>query len=367
MRRLTAIDSFAGAGGLSLGLRQAGWKIPLAFDYDPIAVETYRKNLGSHAYLLDAVDVTSSQLMELSGLGPGECDLFAGGPPCQGFSLQRRGDRSDPRNKMGLFFLDWVREFLPKAFLIENVAAITSVRGKEVIEAVRSLADELGYGLSIETVNALHYGVAQNRRRTFIVGMANGQEFEWPQPDLKAVMTVRDAIGKLPSPPIDGSRHPEIPNHYREARLSAKNIERIRAVPEGGSRLDLPEHLQLECHKSGHRHLDTYGRLSWDLPSGTITARFDSFTRGRFGHPVEDRSITLREGARLQGFPDSFVFLGNREEGARMIGNAVPPPLARSFGVALASQIQEKVGPVDSGGGGAKNESEPASALSIAG
>jgi DNA (cytosine-5)-methyltransferase 1 len=101
----------------------------------------------------------------------------------------------------------------------------------------------------------------------------------------------------------------------------------------------LPEHLRLECHKSGHRHLDTYGRLAWDLPSGTITARFDSFTRGRFGHPVEDRSVTLREGARLQGFPDNFVFLGNREEGARMIGNAVPPPLARFFASALRLQL----------------------------
>ncbi len=103
----------------------------------------------------------------------------------------------------------------------------------------------------------------------------------------------------------------------------------------------MPEYLQLECHKTGHRHLDTYGRLAWDQPSGTITARFDSFTRGRFGHPVEDRSITLREGARLQGFPDEFVFLGNREEGARMIGNAVPPPLGNAFAKALRLQLAD--------------------------
>jgi DNA (cytosine-5)-methyltransferase 1 len=339
MSQLTAIDSFAGAGGLSLGLMQAGWNIPLAFDHDPISVETYRLNLGSHAHVLDAEHVTTRQLMDLAGLRPGECDLMAGGPPCQGFSLQRRGERRDPRNQLSLFFLDWVRELRPKAFLIENVAAITSVRGKDILLAVQTVADELGYGLSITTVNALHYGAPQNRLRTFIVGMSGGREFVWPSLKNKRISTVRDAIGNLPSPPTDGSCHPDIPNHYREARLSATNIARIQAVPEGGARLDLPEHLQLECHKSGHRHLDTYGRLAWDLPAGTITARFDSFTRGRFGHPVEDRSITLREGARLQGFPDTFTFLGNREEGARMIGNAVPPPLARSFASALAAQL----------------------------
>lgn len=347
MTQLTAIDSFAGAGGLSLGLIQAGWNVPLAFDHDPISVETYRRNLGPHAHLLDAEQVTGSQLMELAGLGPGECDLLAGGPPCQGFSLQRRGERRDPRNRLSMFFLEWVRELLPKSFLIENVPAITTVRGKEVIEAVRSVSDTLGYGLSITTVNALHYKTPQNRLRTFMVGMSDRREFEWPLPELGKVMTVRDAIGDLASPPLDGSCHPEIANHYREARLSAKNIERIRAVPEGGSRLDLPEHLQLDCHKNGHRHLDTYGRMAWDLPAGTITARFDSFTRGRFGHPVEDRSVTLREGARLQGFPDDFILFGNREDGARMIGNAVPPPLARAFGAALASQLESSTAEID--------------------
>jgi DNA (cytosine-5)-methyltransferase 1 len=334
------IDSFAGAGGLSLGFRQAGWRVALGFDHDPIAVETYRRNLGSHVHLLDAEQVTAMSLMELAQLEPGECDLLAGGPPCQGFSLQRRGGRQDPRNRLTLVFLSWIKDLRPKSFLIENVPAIVSVRGRHVVETVRQVAGELGYGLSISTVNALDYGTPQNRRRTFIVGMSGNREFQWPSP-YGENLTVRDAIGNLPSPPADGSCHPSVPNHYRESRLSQVNLARIRSVPEGGSRLDLPPHLQLECHKSGHRHLDTYGRLAWDLPSGTITARFDSFTRGRFGHPVEDRSVTLREGARLQGFPDGFVFLGNREEGARMIGNAVPPSLACAFAAAMSTQLSE--------------------------
>ena len=342
MKRFIAIDSFAGAGGLSLGLTQAGWNVSLAFDHDPIAVKTYRLNLGAHARQMEAEDLKAEELMNLAAIKPGECDLLAGGPPCQGFSLQRRGDRHDPRNEMSLIFLDWVRKLRPKAFLIENVPAIRSVRGRAVITAVEDVATDLDYGLNISTVNALDYGIAQNRRRAFIVGMIGHYEFKWPDP-CDTQLTVKDAIGDLASPPADGTPHQAIPNHYREARLSPKNLARIRAVPEGGSRLDLPEHLQLDCHRSGHRHLDTYGRLAWNLPSGTITARFDSFTRGRFGHPVEDRSITLREGARLQGFPDKFVFLGNREEGARMIGNAVPPPLARAFGAALMQQLDSRV------------------------
>lgn len=334
------IDSFAGAGGLSLGFLQAGWKVPLAFDHDPIAVATYQRNLGPHVRLLDAEEITAASLMDFANVGPGECDLLAGGPPCQGFSLQRRGARQDPRNKLTLVFLEWISDILPKAFLIENVPAIASIRGRHVLDAVSSTAKKLGYGLSISTVNAHDYGAPQNRRRTFIVGMSGQREFQWP-PASDSRLTVRDGIGNLPSPPVDGSCHPDISNHYREARLSSLNLARIRAVPEGGSRLDLPEYLQLECHKTGHRHLDTYGRLAWDQPSGTITARFDSFTRGRFGHPVEDRSITLREGARLQGFPDEFVFLGNREEGARMIGNAVPPPLGNAFAKALRLQLAD--------------------------
>jgi DNA (cytosine-5)-methyltransferase 1 len=340
MRRLVAIDSFAGAGGLSLGLMQAGWEIPLAFDHDPIAVKTYHHNLGAHVCEWDAEAVRGEDLMKQTMLRPGECDLLAGGPPCQGFSLQRRGSRHDPRNQLSLVFLKWVRSLRPKAFLIENVPAIRSVRGREVIAAVERVVAELGYGLSVSTVNALDYGTAQNRRRAFIVGMADHRKFAWPNPT-NVQLTVHDVIADLPSPPADGTCHELVSNHYREARLSPTNLARIRSVPEGGSRLDLPEHLQLDCHRSGHRHLDTYGRLAWNQPSGTITARFDSFTRGRFGHPVEDRSITLREGARLQGFPDNFVFLGNREEGARMIGNAVPPPLAKSFGAALMAQMSQ--------------------------
>ena len=129
----------------------------------------------------------------------------------------------------------------------------------------------------------------------------------------------------------------EVQNHFREARLSPLNIERIKHVRQGGGREQIPERLQLDCHRKGigHRLMDVYGRLAWNEPSVTLTARFDSFTRGRFGHPVEHRSLTIREGARIQTFPDNFVFSGNRGEQARQVGTAVPPLLAEVLGRAI--------------------------------
>jgi DNA (cytosine-5)-methyltransferase 1 len=317
-----------------------GWETALAFDNDPIAVDTFNKNHASQATILDASNTSGADLLRLSALAPGECDLLAGGPPCQGFSLQRRGLRDDARNELVLRYVDWIHELKPKAFLLENVHAIRSVRGSHLLAEVRAFAEDAGYSTHVATLDAADYGVPQVRRRAFLVGGPRGRQFGWPTPDGNR-RTVRDAIVDLPSPPEDGSSHPLVANHYREARLSVVNRERIRAVPEGGGREDLPLHLQLDCHKNGHRHLDTYGRMAWDRPAPTITARFDSFTRGRFGHPVEDRSVTLREGARLQGFPDSFVFLGNREQGARLIGNAVPPPLAARMAKSIREMLTE--------------------------
>lgn len=339
MTALTGIDAFSGAGGLTLGLTRAGFDMRLSFDNDQVAVDTHRKNLSCRAEVLDAAATNGHELLELAGLNPGQLDLLAGGPPCQGFSLQRRGTREDPRNLLVLRYLDWLEEVRPRAFLIENVAAIRSIRGSHLLKAVEEKAERLGYRVRAEILNAADFGVPQRRRRAFLVGLPRNARFEWPVPHGQPPMTVGDAIRDLPSPPEDGSPHAWVPNHYREARLSALNRERIRHVPQGGGREYLPPHLRLACHSGNHRHLDTYGRLAWDEPSVTITARFDSFTRGRFGHPIEDRSITLREGARLQTFPDNFVFLGNREQGARLIGNAVPPALAESLGRSILKAL----------------------------
>lgn len=344
-RSPVAIDIFSGAGGLSLGLREAGFDVRLAVDSDSAAVRTYRHNLGGHIIEGSVRDLTARQILAKAGLRVGECDLFAGGPPCQGFSLQRRGPEKDERNNLVLEFPRIVEGVRPRFFLMENVPGLLSKRGREFFRQVNARLEDLGYRTVVGKLDAVEFGVPQFRQRVFLIGHLQGMAaFAFPQAqiDSKKWRTVRDAIGSLPAPPADGSPHPTIPNHYGEARLSKTNIERLKHIPPGGGREHLPTHLQLPCHVNNptHRHLDVYGRLAWDKPSGTITARFDSFTRGKFAHPEHHRSITLREGARLQTFPDEFVFFGNREECARQIGNAVPPRLAECIGKAIIAALR---------------------------
>lgn len=340
------IDAFSGAGGLSLGLSQAGLDIVLAFDTDDRAISTYNRNLGHKCLNLDANSISGAELLDAAGIRSGELAVLTGGPPCQGFSMQRRGDDRDLRNDLLPRFLVWVEEIRPPFFLIENVSGLRGRRGKQYLDDCIRSAEELGYRCHVRLLNAADYGVPQVRNRLFIVGEllsdrktyfnfppATHSEGNWA--------TVQDAIRDLPRPPTDGTEHPDWSNH-RSDRLSAKNQLRISHVPQGGGRADIPEELRLRCHEvhpdiAGHRYV--YGRLSWDRPAGTITARFDSLTRGRFGHPAENRTISLREGARLQAFPDSFVFLGTKVEVARQIGNAVPPPLAKAIGNALVAAL----------------------------
>jgi DNA (cytosine-5)-methyltransferase 1 len=335
-----AIDLFAGAGGLSLGLMNAGFDVRAALDNDPVAVRTYQAGLGHHILCAPIEEISATELMLRAGIRAGECSVLAGGPPCQGFSLQRRGDRTDPRNELVLEFVRMVEEIRPAFFIMENVSGLLTKHGRAFLEEFERRAGKLGYVIHIELLDTADFGVPQHRRRALLVGerTAGGHaHFRFPEAEQGPLKSVRDAIGDLPSPPADGSVHPLHANHFREARLAAINIERIKHVPQGGGREHLPEHLQLACHRNNksHRHMDVYGRLAWDAPSVTLTARFDSFTRGRFAHPVEHRTITVREGARIQTFPDWFHFAGNREQQARQVGNAVPPLLASKLGEAI--------------------------------
>lgn len=349
MKLPKVIDLFCGAGGLALGLQRAGFFISASVEFDPKACATYRNNLGNHLIERDIHLLSVPELLDFAKLAPGECHLLAGGPPCQGFSVQRRGSDADPRNDLVLQYLRFVEGVLPKFFLMENVSGLMSARGRPFLDKVLSRVSELGYTTHLTKLDAAEFGVPQMRKRVILVGeraSASEAVFKFPSPLVKEgeFRTVRQAIGNLPSPPQDGSVHPDVPNHAREKRLSSINIERLQHIPPGGGREFLPEHLQLPCHQNNpkHRHMDVYGRLEWDKPAGTITARFDSFTRGKFAHPVEHRSLTLREGARLQTFPDSFVFIGSREEVAKQIGNAVPPVLAEVLGGAVIEALSMK-------------------------
>ena len=200
--------------------------------------------------------------------------------------------------------------------------------------------------MHIDLLDAQDYGVPQRRKRYIVVGERKdmGEHYTYPQ-SLNIHRTVRDVIGTLPIPPENGTDHPNISLHRRD-RLSDLNLQRIRAIREGQGRDDLPCELLADCHRIDSSVIgfrSVYGRMAWDEVAPTITARFDSFTRGKFGHPVQDRSISLREGALLQSFPIDFEFAGNKVDVARQIGNAVPPAMAECIGKSIIECYKKAV------------------------
>lgn len=345
MNALRVADLFCGAGGLSLGFRDADFDLKFSADNDFDSVETYRANLGAHVHQLDLSKGSASSLAAMISTAVGDIDVLVGGPPCQGFSMQGRGDIDDDRNDLLLRHVRIGIALGAKAVAFENVPTVLGPRGRKYLDTALAALARGGYSVNSAVLQAADFGVPQLRRRAFVVAIkrnAQSLPFDFPSP-LRAAseyVTVREAFSGLPPPPEDFSEHVAFENHQRR-KISDTNLERISFVPEGGGRLDIPARLRLPCHAKddGHRHLDVYGRMWWDRPAPTITAMFDNFSRGRFAHPTENRNITNREGARLQSFPDSFVFMGDKKSVARQIGNAVPPLLAHAVAKAISRSL----------------------------
>jgi DNA (cytosine-5)-methyltransferase 1 len=344
-RVITAVDLFSGAGGMSVGLQRAGIHVLAALDLWEPAVRTYAENFDHPIIQADAARIDPLEFAEQIGVSPGEVDLVVGGPPCQGFSVQRIGADNDVRNDLVLRYAEFVKALRPRMFLMENVLGLLGKRGRHVALRFEHILRLAGYEVHVARVNTAEYGVPQTRKRVVYYGWQSGKvpPFKFPRGRIpsEAFATVAQAIADLPTPPEAGSASVADELHI-QSRLSAKNRERLTLIPPGGGFEDLPVELRVDCHKNGADkigHRGVYGRLDPDRPAGTITARFDSFTRGRFAHPFEHRNITLREGARLQTFDDSFRFVGNREEVAALIGNAVPPLLAEELGRAVLEHL----------------------------
>lgn len=342
-RNLTFIDLFAGAGGMSLGFVDAGFESVLAVESDMAAAKTCEANLGPHVLAQPIESVGNDAFPHAS--------VVVGGPPCQGFSPLGR-DRDDAsRTALNNLWrqyrrvLDVVR---PLVFVIENVPQfLTSSQFQSFLRAARRSERLRDYRIDYKVLNAVDFGVPQRRRRGFVVGTRIGDPATmWPEithGDRRIpYATVRDWIGDLPLRPTgteisflaDGSQH----LHFGR-RPTATSLERYRAVPAGGNRFDLanrrPDLLPPCWEKKKSGTTDVFGRLWWDKPSLTIRTEFFKPEKGRYLHPQAHRPITYREAARLQTFPDAFVFEGTKLEVARQIGNAVPPVLAG----ALASRI----------------------------
>ncbi|MCC7168741.1 MAG: DNA cytosine methyltransferase [Rhodospirillales bacterium] len=335
--QLSAIDLFCGAGGLSLGLRMAGYRVRAAVERDAVAARTYRMNHRKTVLLeADIRKLSAAALLRAASIERGDLDLLAACPPCQGFSTIRTRNAPsavrDVRNSLIGEVLRFVRNLRPRAVLVENVPGLAKTR--QFVDFCAGLRRH-GYAYRWSIVNAQDHGVPQRRRRLVLVAARAGEP---PLPvQGHGVVTVRDAIGHLSAP-----RTSTDALHNYVTAVSEAVLERIRRIPrDGGSRSSLPAKLVLDCHRNTSGFRDVYGRMSWSNPAPTLTGGCINPSKGRFVHPKQNRAITLREAALLQGFPAKYQFdlSGGRYRVALQIGNAVPPPLAASHAVALTTLI----------------------------
>ena len=331
----TAIDCFAGCGGMSQGFKQAGYNVVGAIEIDADAVGVYKLNHPKvHTWSQDIRKVTVEAILKQLGIAEGELDLLGGCPPCQGFSTLRtyNGHRwtRDKQNDLIFEFQRLVLGLKPKRVMMENVPGLFDNSRLKKFQAALEAA---GYVVKADVLNVGEYGVPQRRRRlVLLASRVSGIEFA--KPTAKA-RTVRDAIGKMPIAGKSGDALHDLPEK-RSRRVAA----RIRQVPaDGGSRSALPNRLKLECHKNSDGFKDVYGRMAWDGPAPTITTGCFNPSKGRFLHPEANRAITMREAALLQSFPKSYKFpatLG-KVKVAMMIGNALPPWFIKSHAKQLLS------------------------------
>ena len=335
--KLTAIDLFSGCGGLSCGLEKAGFEVKAAIEIDPKAQETYNLNHpGVHLIGQDIRSVDPNLLMKQLGLAKGHLDLLAGCPPCQGFSrLRTRNQRTsikDERNSLVGEFLRFVKVLEPKTVMLENVPALAK-DGR--FTRLRNHLVELGYQVVFEVLDAADYKVPQRRKRLIMLASKVHMP-EIARPSRKRV-SVRDAIGEVEAPSSSRDKL-----HALGERRSQAVKELIALIPkDGGSRSDLDEKYQLECHKNSDGFKDVYGRMAWDDVSPTITSGCNNPSKGRFLHPARNRTITLREAALLQGFPRKYQFAisHGKEAIALMIGNALPPPFVAAHATKLRDSL----------------------------
>lgn len=339
-------DFFSGCGGGSRGFQNAGMEIVFALDHDPDARRTFRANLPSaHFEMADIRNTSVEHLRPLVDAAKPSPILFCCCAPCQPFTKHNTTHpRQDDRVPLLTYFARFVESFHPDIVFVENVPGIQNfANGAPQFRRFRDRLFAAGYRGEYEPVPLMKYGVPQSRRRLIYLTSRHAQislPLRTNGPEIRcAYETVRDWIGGLP-PIRAGEEHATVSNH-RAAGLSERNLERIRATPEGGGHRDWPSHLRLDCHERVRGYSDVYGRMSWDRPAPGLTTRCTSYSNGRFGHPQQDRAISVREAARLQTFPDDFVFEGSLASMSRQIGNAVPVRLAEIVGRHAIQHLQD--------------------------
>lgn len=342
-KKLKVLDLFCGAGGLSYGFKLAGFSIVGGVEWDKAAMETHSTNFKSKfEFCGDIKEISDETIIKnLKGV-----DVIIGGPPCQGFSSANRHEKEkdDPRNKLFFEYLRFIRILHPKVFVIENVKEILTKDNGFAKNRIIEITEELGYSVNVEVLNASEYGVPQVRRRAIFVGIASDLGCKFDFNNLTKVskpVTVYEAIGDICYPDqniknkfLDYAKDTDVLYNHNPKKPNDKVIERMKYVPQGGNWKDVPP--ELWDTQRDNRHSSAYKRLSFNEPSITIdTGHMNYF------HPIFHRVPTVRESARLQSFPDSFIFCGNQGEQYRQVGNAVPPLMAKEIAKEIMRILKE--------------------------
>lgn len=337
---MKAIDFFCGAGGMTKGFFQAGINVIAGIDFDANCMLTYESNnKPSEFFMADIKKIEPSEIQHFVDQRENEPLVFVAAPPCQPFSNFNNKKEYKTEARLLGDFLKFVSFYLPDYLVIENVPGIARVSGNSTYNKFVKNIKTLGYKIEVGVLDAKEFGTPQTRRRLIMIASSK-REPAIPKPthgpELIPFVTVKEAIRAFPRIKA-GTIHPSVANH-QAASITEINMNRLRNTPKnGGGRADWPNDLWLECHKNGHKgHTDVYGRMWWEKPAPTITCRSYSISNGRFGHPRQNRAISLREAAALQGFPNDFIFVGDSMKAiANQIGNAVPVPLAKAIGLQL--------------------------------
>lgn len=342
---MIGIDLFSGAGGLSLGAKLAGIEIKMAVEKDEAAALTYLNNHHDVVMLNDDICKFDHIPEPLKSLN--EQRIIIGGPPCQGFSLSNVRTRNKENIKNWLFeeFIRVTEMWLPDWIVLENVSGILKTADGYFWEKIKSSFAALGYTLSESVLCAYDFGIPQHRNRVFLVGNKHGVNYEFPKPDVEAFRTtVADAISDLPTL-VNGASIDRMPykqkatsqyakmlrgrSRYSHNNLVSYNseliLERYRYIPQGGNWRDIPSELMQNYTDSSRCHTGIYHRLSMDEPSSVI----GNYRKNMLIHPLEDRGLSVREAARIQSFPDDYIFCGSIGQQQQQVGNAVPPLLAK--------------------------------------
>ncbi|UWR51468.1 DNA cytosine methyltransferase [Phaeobacter inhibens] len=335
------VDLFCGVGALSHGLKRAGLRVLAGYDTDEGCRFAYESNNDAKFYKADVSKLSAEDIKKhYSGQAP---TVLAGCAPCQPFSTYKHRYAEDPQWGLVGKFADLVVGVEPDFVTMENVPSLVAYKNGEVFNGFCAKLEAAGYQVSWEIAKCEEFGVPQRRRRLVLLA-AKDQTIELKAKSGKDLISVRDAIGNLP-PISAGETHPDDPLHAASS-LSPLNLMRIRASRPGGTWRDWPEDLRAECHRrdSGKTYPGVYARMTWDDPSPTMTTQCYGFGNGRFGHPEQDRAISLREAAILQSFPGDYAFApeGKKlpfKEVGRWIGNAVPVKLAEAVGESILRNL----------------------------